>query len=133
SQSMWVSTTSRKFPLSSPFVHNLFLLLEKKVTRPSSRVFCQAASFIYPSISTSSVWASCMMAGTSPPLFPKSICSLICLFITARQCHVAAIHFSSPGSISHRSGTPRPPMPHRRLLVETPRQNAHYCPPRPKR
>src|SRR3546814_10335510 len=37
SQSICVLTTSRKLPLSSPLVHNLFLLLEKNVTRPSSR------------------------------------------------------------------------------------------------
>src|SRR5690606_40269752 len=46
SQSICVLTTSRKFPLSSPFVHSLFLLLEQNVTRPSARVFRQASSFI---------------------------------------------------------------------------------------
>ena len=71
SQSSFIETTFRKFPLSSPFVHRRFLVRLKKVTLPVYTVFRYASSFINPNISTLLVLLSCMMAGINPFIFSK--------------------------------------------------------------
>jgi hypothetical protein len=61
--------TRKTWPLDSPFFQSLFRERLKNTTSPVRCVSTSDSEFMKPSISTSPVSSSWMMAGTSPPLF----------------------------------------------------------------
>ena len=58
-----MSCTSRKWPEVSPLVHSRCLLRLQNVTRPLDRVAASASRFMYASISTAPLSASCTIGG----------------------------------------------------------------------